>query len=108
MTQHQLVLALLVTSHVSGDEPSPVDAFLKKVKTAMADEKTTQGRFKQTKKLAIFDDKVESSGTFAIKRPDHLRWEITTPFKSILVIAGDKGARWNETRKAVEKLKSFI
>jgi outer membrane lipoprotein-sorting protein len=87
----------------AGDEPSAVDAFLKKVKTAMADQKTTAGRFKQTKKLAIFDDKVESSGSFAIKRPDRLRWEITTPFKSILVIAGDKGARWNETRKAVER-----
>ena len=88
----------------TGESPalSP-EAFLEKVKTAMAPVKTTRGKFTQTKTLALFDDKVESSGTFAIARPDRLRWEVTTPFKSVLVIAGDHGARWNETRKAVER-----
>ncbi len=96
-----LVLALAAVS--IAEEPKPLDDFVAKVKKGMADVKTTRGRFKQTKRLAAFDDKVESSGSFAIERPSKLRWEIAAPFKSILVIAGDKGARWNEHKKTVEK-----
>jgi outer membrane lipoprotein-sorting protein len=83
--------------------PDALEALRAKVKTAMASVKTTRGKFHQTKRLAIFDDKQEHWGTFAIERPDKLRWETERPFKSILVIAGGKGARWNETRAAVER-----
>ncbi len=96
------VLASLVPCGAQGSRPG-ADGFLDKVKAAMASVKTTRGTFKQTKKLAIFDDKVESDGAFAIQRPDRLRWAVERPFRSILVIAGDRGARWNETRKAVER-----
>ncbi|HZU98987.1 MAG TPA: outer membrane lipoprotein carrier protein LolA [Planctomycetota bacterium] len=97
-----IVAAAVVLSTARADE-SPLDALIAKVKKGMAGVKTTRGRFKQTKKLAAFDDTVESKGTFAIERPGKLRWEIESPFKSVLVIAGDKGARWNETRKKVER-----
>jgi outer membrane lipoprotein-sorting protein len=97
-----LLVALVLAAPALGEEPA-LDAFMAKVKKAMGEVKTTRGRWKQTKRLAVFDDAVESTGTFAIRRPDHLRWEVTAPFKSVLVIAGPKGARWNETRKTVER-----
>jgi outer membrane lipoprotein-sorting protein len=94
-----LLIVLALSLVARAEEP----AFVKKVEAAMGKVKTTRGRFKQTKTLALFDDKVESEGSFAIGRPDRLRWEVEKPFRSILVIAGDKGARWNETRKEVER-----
>lgn len=105
MRPNPLLLGLAVVAFLlpARAEDSPLDAFVQKVKKGMADVKTTRGRFQQTKTLAAFDDKVVSSGTFAIERPGKIRWEIATPFKSILVIAGDKGARWNENKKTVEK-----
>jgi outer membrane lipoprotein-sorting protein len=96
-----LVLALGVAR--AQEAKLSVEAFRAKVQAAMANVKTTRGKFRQTKRLALFDDKLESSGSFAIQRPDRLRWEIERPFRSILVIAGDKGARWNETRREVER-----
>jgi outer membrane lipoprotein-sorting protein len=84
-------------------EVTPLDPIVAKLNNRMSGVKTTRGRFKQTKKLAAFDDTVESSGTFAIERPSKLRWQISKPFESILVITGDKGARWNEHKKSVEK-----
>lgn len=102
-----LAAALALAPHPrpsEGQDPaSALDAFRAKVRAAMADVKATRGTFTQTKKLAVFDDAVVSSGSFAIQRPDRLRWEIERPFHSILTIAGDKGARWNETRRAVER-----
>ena len=100
-----LALAPAVRAQADRDAPAAggLEALRVKVQAAMADVKTTRGKFRQTKKLALFDDKVESSGTFSIERPDRLRWEIEKPFRSILTISGDKGARWNETRKAVER-----
>src|SRR5581483_8339644 len=67
------VAAALVISAARADD-SPLDALIAKVKKGMAGVKTTRGRFKQTKKLAAFDDTVESKGTFAIERPGKLRW----------------------------------
>ena len=108
MRRALLALALVLVLAPARAEDKPLDArsldgFVAKVKAGMKDVKTTRGRFKQVKKLAAFDDKVESSGIFAIERPSKIRWEIASPFKSILVIAGDKGERWNEHKKTVEK-----
>ncbi len=92
---------LLVASALAGD--SSVDDFIAKVKKGMSGVKTTRGHFKQTKKLAIFNDDVVSLGSFSLDRPDKLRWEVRSPFRSVLVITGDRGARWNENMTKVER-----
>jgi outer membrane lipoprotein-sorting protein len=97
------LVSLSPISSVARGDDSPLDAFVTKVKKGMKDVKTTRGRFTQTRRLAAFDDAVVSTGSFAIERPSKIRWEIEKPFRSILVITGDKGARWNEHRKAVER-----
>jgi outer membrane lipoprotein-sorting protein len=92
---------LVLAPALAGD--TSVDDFIAKVKKGMSGIKTTRGHFKQTKKLAIFNDDVVSLGSFSIERPDRLRWEVRSPFRSVLVITGERGARWNENMKKVER-----
>ena len=95
------LVAMLLAPARAGD--SSVEDFIARVKKGMSGLKTTRGSFKQTKRLAIFSDDVSSLGSFAIARPDKLRWEVTSPFRSVLAITGERGARWNENMKAVER-----
>jgi outer membrane lipoprotein-sorting protein len=69
-------------------------AFLRKVRDRMGQVKSFVADFDQEKSLSVFKDKVKSSGFLLFERPDRLRWEIREPFRSQLVVAGDRVAKF--------------
>jgi outer membrane lipoprotein-sorting protein len=85
--------------------PETLDELLERVEKAHKEHKDFKGKFEQTRYLPLFSDTVKSSGTFAFKRPDKVRWEYSTPHKSILVVSGDSGRKWSETTRKVESFK---
>jgi outer membrane lipoprotein-sorting protein len=82
-----------------------VDELLKRIEDAHKEHKDFKGNFTQTKYLPAFDDKIESSGRFVFKKPDHVRWEYEKPHKSILVITGETGKKWSESTGRTESFK---
>lgn len=108
-----LLCLLAVTAVVADDakeaEPAAeaealesVGALLKRIEDAQKDHKDFQGNFEQSRFLPLFGDTINSSGRFAFKKPDHVRWEYTKPHKSILVVRGDRGHKWSESTRRVE------
>lgn len=83
-------------------KPETLDECLKRIEENHAGHKDFQGDFKQEKHILLFDDVIESQGRFVFKKPDHVRWEYTSPHKSVLVIRGDEGEKWTETTRRVE------
>jgi outer membrane lipoprotein-sorting protein len=69
-------------------------AFLRKAQQRMGEVGNFVADFTQEKTLAVFKDTVKSSGFLLFERPDRLRWEIREPFRSQLVVAGDKVAKF--------------
>lgn len=51
--------------------------------------------FTQTKKLALFDEPMISTGRLIFQRPDSLRWEYLSPLESGFVLSGNKGGTWS-------------
>ncbi len=93
------------------DEPKPeakeetLDDLLKRIETAHKEHKDYQGNFAQEKFLPLFDDKISSTGKFAFKKPDHVRWEYLKPHESILVVAGESGKKWSRATGRTETIK---
>lgn len=57
--------------------------------------KTLQAKFTQEKHLSIFQDVLVSRGLLAFSVPSRLRWEITEPFHSLLVMNGGELAKYD-------------
>lgn len=86
-------------------KPETLEDLLKRIEQAHKEHKDFKGSFEQTKYLPEFDDKIESSGKFVFKKPDHVRWEYEKPHKSILVVTGDSGKKWSESTGRTENFK---
>jgi len=83
------LLALMAT--VSAGEQAE---FLAKLSKTLGQVKSVRADFEQTKKLAVFAKPVTVRGVLIFERPDRLRWEIRKPFRSILIVNGDKVAKF--------------
>ena len=87
--------AALLAPASGGDERTflegePRAEFLGKLRDRMGQVRSFVADFTQEKTLAVFKDKVKSSGFLLVERPDRLRWEIREPFRSQLVVTGDR------------------
>jgi len=71
----------------SAARPSASDdaAFLKAMSASLSSMTTLQARFVQRRTLALFEDTLVSEGAFAFQPPDLLRWQLKSPYLSILV-----------------------
>jgi len=52
--------------------------------------------FTQEKHLAMFDELLISTGTFAFQKPDKLRWEYLEPFNNGFFLNGTSGREWDD------------
>lgn len=94
-------LALLLLSAVlfccsapacaGGDtDPSPeVLRLLEQILASQQQTTTLQGRFTQTKTMALFKDPEQSSGRFGYRQPDVMRLDYDMPNRVILLLEGD-------------------
>jgi len=87
------------------EKEETLDELLKRIETAHKEHKDFAGSFEQTKYLPLFDDKITSSGKFAFKKPDNVRWEYTKPHESILVVTGETGKKWSKATGRTENVK---
>jgi outer membrane lipoprotein carrier protein len=78
---------------------------LEEIRRAARATQTLSGEFMQVKSLSILDEQLVSKGTFALQKPNMIRWEYVEPFHSLFVINNDDLFSWNEITGKVERLK---
>ncbi len=79
----------LLTAITAMAEPTNAPAFsLEEVSRAMGKAKTVFTRFVQERHLSLFNEPLRSEGVLCFEKPGRVRWEITSPYKSILVSDG--------------------
>ena len=90
-----LFILLLPVPCVSwaGDAPS---SLLEGVRQKAATIETIRSEFVQEKYLAVFQEALEAQGLFFYRKPDRLRWELTSPVSNGFVLHGKTGRRWNK------------
>lgn len=84
---------------VSREPPSLAD-----VQQALSRARTVLSRFTQERHLALFDEPLRSEGFLCSESSGRLRWEITDPYRSILVSDGRGVAQFEWINEAWQKL----
>ena len=72
--------------------PAPVT--LEQINQAMAKADTVFSRFVQERHLSLFTEPLRSEGCLCFQKPGRIRWEIISPYKSILVSDGSGVAQF--------------
>ncbi|HAH31199.1 MAG TPA: hypothetical protein DCL44_02675 [Elusimicrobia bacterium] len=85
--------------------PAQREDFLRRLEVNLKASRTLQAEFVQEKHLSIFQDVLVSSGSFAFAAPSRLRWEITEPFHSLLVMNGRELAKYDFFKGKPRRLK---
>lgn len=65
--------------------------------------KTLSSDFSQEKYLSVFQEMLPASGRFYYRKPDQLRWELTSPVTSGFVLKGNQGRRWSQADDAGDR-----
>lgn len=71
-------------------DPAEAGRFFTQVEQRVRGIRTLDIHFVQQKHLELFADVVTAEGRLLFARPDRLRWEITKPFRSLLVVNGER------------------
>jgi outer membrane lipoprotein carrier protein len=102
-----LLILLTVCRIAAEDTPlSPADsaALLGELEKKLSKITTLRASFDQTKHLALFDDALSAKGAIYFQNPGKIRFEIRTPFKSILVVASKKVAKYEDSKGTWKRL----
>ncbi|MEI7731678.1 MAG: outer membrane lipoprotein carrier protein LolA [Verrucomicrobiota bacterium] len=83
---------------------APVAPTLKDVNHAMSQAETIFTRFVQERHLSLFTEPLRSEGFLCFQKPGRIRWEITQPYKSILVSDGAGVAQFEWVEDKWKKL----
>jgi outer membrane lipoprotein-sorting protein len=75
--------------------PSAQQKFLLQVEKNLKKSQTIESNFIQEKHLSLFNDVLVSQGLLAFAAPDRLRWEITKPFHSLLIMNGREVSKYD-------------
>lgn len=84
---------------------SESDALLKRVKERLGAVRTIKARFVQERRLSAFLDVLKSEGVMYFDAANKLRWEITEPYRSILIFNDGKVAKFSMTGGEFRKMK---
>lgn len=92
------VLLLLALTLRPGPDAwaSSLDEVLAELRRLASTVQTLSSEFHQEKYLALFKDMLPAEGRFHYRRPDSLRWELTSPITTGFVIQGKRGRRWGD------------
>jgi outer membrane lipoprotein-sorting protein len=94
-----LILFLFLTRGMASAQtalsPAARQKFLVQLQQNLGKSRTIQSKFTQEKHLSLFNDALVSSGLFAFAAPDRLRWEVTQPFHSLLIMNGREVAKYD-------------
>jgi outer membrane lipoprotein-sorting protein len=76
-----------------------LDLLLQKIKNNSSKVQALSCNFSQTRHLAIFTKPVLFSGILTLSKPDKLRWEVTEPIPSVILLNDTKGMRCSGNTK---------
>jgi len=86
-------------------QPTNVPALsLEEVSRAMAKVRTVFTRFVQERHLSLFNEPLRSEGCLCFEKPGRVRWEISSPYKSILLSDGSGVAQFEWMDEKWKKL----
>lgn len=71
------------------------ESFFKELERRVSAVKSLEVGFVEEKQLTMFADTVRCKGRMLFVQPDRIRWEITEPFHSILVVNGQRAAKYD-------------
>ena len=81
------------------------ERFFTEVEKKMSAIKSVGATFSQEKRLALFKEPLISSGLILVSPPDQLRWEFRKPFRSVLIVSGDRVAKFEHEKDHWRKVK---
>jgi outer membrane lipoprotein-sorting protein len=86
-----LVLQALLAGE-AGAQTNDVAAFLQRL-----GQTTAKVEFTQERHLALFEEPLQTEGHLCFQKPNSIRWEVTKPYRSILVATGAGAAQFEQT-----------
>lgn len=99
-----LTLWLMVVLPALGQPTNAPIPSLEDIGRGMAKAKTVFTRFAQERHLSLFNEPLRSEGCLCFEKPGRVRWEITSPYKSILVSDGSGVAQFEWMDEKWKKL----
>ena len=100
----KFLLATILVASASAQAQTNLPPSLEQITGAMAKARTVFSRFVQERHLSLFNEPLRSEGYLCFEEPGRLRWETTTPYKSILVSDGSAVAQFEWTDEKWKKL----
>ena len=88
-----LISLFFIIPPVCAQDKDRIPSFIQEVEAKAASVKTLRCSLRQERHLAIFSRPVVFKGYMALEKPDKLRWEFTTPIRSVLILNGSKALR---------------
>jgi len=98
-----LLLGCVTIAQAQSVNP-PASVSLEQINQAMAKAGTVFSRFVQERHLSLFNEPLRSEGCLCFQKPGRIRWEITSPYKSILVSDGSGVAQFEWADEKWKKL----
>lgn len=102
-------LLALLTSPLSAQPTNPSAFLLEQVAQKAGRVESVFTRFVQERHLSLFQEPLRSEGCLCFQKPGRIRWEITQPYKSILVSDGKGvaqfewiGGQWKKLELGLE------
>ena len=99
-----LTFWLLAALPAPAQPTNPPPVSLEEVSRAMAKANTVFTHFVQERHLALFNEPLRSEGCLCFEKPGRVRWEITSPYQSILVSDGSGVAQFEWVDEKWKKL----
>jgi outer membrane lipoprotein-sorting protein len=100
-----LALFLLIPAGVAAQTTNaPATVSLEEIGRALGKAETVFTHFVQERHLSLFAEPLRTEGYLGFQRPGRLRWEITSPYKSILVSDGSGVAQFEWVEEKWKKL----
>jgi outer membrane lipoprotein-sorting protein len=96
------LLTATLTAAQTNNPSAPVS--LEEISRAMVKADTVFSRFVQERRLSLFNEPLRSEGYLCFQKPRRIRWEITSPYKSILVSDGSGVAQFEWADEKWKKL----
>lgn len=79
-------------------------AFLAELAATLGPIRTLRAEFEQERHIALFEQPLRASGRFAFAKPDRLRWEVRSPYVSLLLLNARGVAKFDEVDGALRRM----
>jgi len=90
------MIALALAGNASA-QTNDVAAFLQRLGETMAKVESLGVEFVQERHLALFEEPLRTEGYLCFAKPNSIRWEVTKPYRSILIATGAGAAQFEQT-----------